>query len=106
MAAMPCRCVEDPAAPREPVADLGMDERYGEVSLLRCAACGRHWLRYHYEQEAFTRSGRWYLGEVPAETLPSLTAEGARRFFESLDGYFYGGSFFDGRSGRTAGPLV
>jgi hypothetical protein len=42
--------------------ELGMDGRFAQVSLLVCSRCGQQWLRYSYEVEAFSASGRWYLG--------------------------------------------
>jgi hypothetical protein len=83
-----------------------MDSIFAQVSLLRCPVCGQHWLRYHYEMEAFTASGRWYLGAIPAEQAELLIAEDARSMLESLSWYFYGGSYFDGRSGRASGSLA
>jgi hypothetical protein len=83
-----------------------MDSRFAEISLLACPACGQHWLRYHYELEGFTASGRWYLGAITAEQATNLTAENAEVALEGLDWYFYGGSYFAGRSGRASGMLA
>lgn len=80
-----------------------MDDRYAEVSLHICPVCGQHWLRYFFELEAFTASGRWYLGAINAEQAERLTAENARATLESLSWYFYGGSYFGGKTGKTAG---
>src|SRR5665213_1642351 len=41
--------------------DAGRDEtegRFADVTLNRCRTCGRTWLRYLVEYEAFSRSGR------------------------------------------------
>jgi hypothetical protein len=84
----------------------GMDSRFAEVSLLVCPRCGQLWLRYFYEMEAFTASGRWYLGAVTAEQAAGLTAENAKATLEGLNEYFYGGSYFGGRSGKASGPLL
>lgn len=83
-----------------------MDNRYAEVSLLLCPLCGQHWLRYHYELEAFTASGRWYLGAITEEQAAHQTAEHARAVLEGLSWYFYGGSYFEGRNGRASGSLA
>ena len=82
-----------------------MDDNYAEVSLLVCAQCGQRWLRYFYENEAFTASGKWYMGAITAEQAARLTAESAKDTLESLSWYFYGGSFYDGRTGRTSGTI-
>ena len=83
-----------------------MDDNFAEVSLLICSLCGQHWLRYFYEVEAFTASGRWYLGAIHAEQAARLTAEEAKATLENLSWYFYGGSYFGGRSGKTSGRIV
>ncbi len=82
-----------------------MDGRFAEVSLLICSVCGHHWLRYVYEVEAFSASGRWYLGAINAEQASRLTADRAKATLESLDWYFYGGSYYGGRSGKASGDI-
>jgi hypothetical protein len=84
---------------------MGLDGRLAEVSLKVCHVCGRHWLRYFYEVEAFSRSGRWYLGQITAETAAGLSVEQAKTILEGLPWYFYGGSYFDGRVGKSSGPI-
>lgn len=101
----PCRCTEAPHDRLQPHRELGMDQRYGQVSLLTCPECGQLWLRYHYEQEAFTASGRWYLGAIPAQQASGMTAEQAKAILEGLSWYFYGGSFYAGRIGKACGPI-
>lgn len=82
-----------------------MDSNYAEVSALVCRSCGQHWLRYFYEHEAFTSSGRWYLGAVAPGQLSALQAEGAKSLLEGLDWYFYGGSYYGGRVGKASGEI-
>ena len=84
--------------------DLGMDAHFAEVSVLLCQNCGQHWLRYFYENEAFTASGRWYLGAITPTQLAALTSESAKAILEGLDWYAYGGSFYGG-SGKTSGKI-
>lgn len=95
------RDVSCPCSEMEPFQDIGMDANYAEVSLLRCPACGQIWLRYFYENEAFSRSGRWYLGAVSRE----VTTEDAKAVLESLPEYRYGGSYYEGRTGVTSGLI-
>ena len=64
--------------------ELGMDEHFGTASLLRCSLCSQRWLMYFYEIEAFTASGRWYLGTVSAEQARHLTAENAKATLENF----------------------
>jgi len=100
-----CGCFNAPDRLLATVKELGMDDNYAEVSLLICSVCGQHWLRYFYELEAFTASGRWYLGAINAEHASLLTAENAKTILESLGWYIYGGSYFGGRSGKTSGRI-
>ena len=86
--------------------ELGMDSRFAEVSLLVCRDCGQRWLRYFYEVEAFSGSGRWYLGAITPEQAAALDAENAKATLEKLSWYYYGGSYFQGRSGKTAGEIL
>jgi hypothetical protein len=84
---------------------LGMDDIYGEVTLYRCRQCRRLWLHYHYENEAFTASGRWYHGLIPPDLEGSVTLENARAILEGLDSYWTGGSYVGGRVFQRRGKL-
>jgi hypothetical protein len=86
--------------------ELGMDNRFAEVSILVCPNCGQYWLRYFYEVEAFTGSARWYLGPISEEHASTLGAEDAKGVLEGLAWYYYGGSYFYGRNGKRAGPIL
>ncbi len=101
-----CGCFIAPGDSLAPDTELGMDSRFAEISLLVCPACGQLWLRYFYELEAFTASGRWYLGAISTEQAAHLTAEDAKFTLESLGWYFYGGSYYGGRSGRASGGIT
>lgn len=85
--------------------DLGMDSNYAEVSIHVVPECGHYWLRYYYGVEAFSASGRFYLGMITAEQAVDLSAAEAKSALEAMPWYYYGGSYFDGRSGKTAGPI-
>ncbi len=82
-----------------------MEENFAEVSLLTCPLCGQKWLKFFYELEVFTASGRWYLGAIPSEQAMILTAENAKNTLEKLNWYFYGGSYFGGRIGKASGKI-
>jgi hypothetical protein len=101
-----CTCFTAPPTHLIGVKDLGLDSYLAEVSVLICQECGQHWLRYFYEVEAFTGSGRWYLGPITPEQFAALIVEQAKTLLESLDWYYYGGSYYDGRNGRTSGNIV
>ncbi len=81
---------------------LGTDHYYADISLQTCKHCGRIWLRYFYENEAFTKSGRWYRGVITAEQAKSVAAENALEYLGNLDWYLCGGSFY-GKVFKTRG---
>jgi hypothetical protein len=87
---------------------IGVDKtkgRFGDVKLRRCRDCGRHWLHYHVEYEAFTGSGRWYMGLISPQDAVGLRPEDAVEYLNSLEWCFNGGSYFDGKTGRWTGPV-
>jgi hypothetical protein len=88
------------------VTELGMDGGFAEVSVLTCNGCGQNWLRYFYEVEAFTASGRWYLGAITSAELSSLSLENAKSTLEAIGWYYYGGSYYDGLSGKSSGRIL
>jgi hypothetical protein len=100
-----CTCLA--ASPRHliVVQELGMDDRFAEVSLLRCADCDRKWLRYFYENEAFSNSGRWFLGAITQDQADSLSLYNAKSILEGLNWYFCGGSYYETQFTRVHGPI-
>ena len=100
-----CVCFKVPYTDLTYQRELGMTKGYAEVSVLVCPSCGQHWLHYFYEQEAFTASGRWYLGALTPEQLSALTVANAKSMLEGLAWYYYGGSFYDGRIGKASGEI-
>jgi hypothetical protein len=102
----PCACLDAPSRDLIFLGKLGSDRAYAEVTVLLCPTCGRTWLRYFFELEAFTASGRWYLAPIEIAQVQALAAEEARAFFAGLDWYFYGGSYYHGKTGTTSGPLL
>jgi hypothetical protein len=101
-----CSCFTYPSGDLVVFRELGMDERFAEVSLLACPCCNQFWLRYLYEVEAFTASGRWYLGPVAPEQASGLAVGDAKSTLEGLEWYFFGGSYYRGRGGKASGPLL
>jgi hypothetical protein len=102
----PCACFEQPGNRLTLVKWLGMDERYAEASIFACPDCGQHWLKVHYELEAFAASGRWYLGAITTEQAEILTTGEAIAALQALKWYFYGGSYYGGRVSKTSGAVV
>lgn len=79
--------------------------RFGDVELQQCQRCGRLWLHYHVEYEAYSKSGRWCHGLIDAETAEQVTAENAVATLARLEWYFFGGSYFEAVNLRGSGPL-
>ena len=78
--------------------------RFADVVIDACTACGRLWLRYSVEYEAFSRSGRWARGLIDPETAQAIEPAEAQGALER-SWYLYGGSYFDGVSGRRTGSM-
>jgi hypothetical protein len=100
-----CSCLVNVPTDLKILRELGLDDHHAEVSILVCQNCGRQWLKYFYEVEAFARSGRWYLGTLSVNQSSIVTLENAKHVLEELDWFYYGGSYFDGRSGKTHGEI-
>ena len=99
-----CSCLR--RGPRGPTTYVGRDARLADVELAKCPACRRLWLVYRFEQEAFSRSGRWYAGVVGRDDVENLAPETAAALLERLPWHLVGGSYFDGRTSRRSGPLL
>lgn len=90
--------LEHGCAPLETV-QIGIDEtegRFADVTVERCGSCGRVWLRYFVEYEAFSQSGRWARGEITEQQAREVTPQTARKMLEGLASYVRGGSCFGG----------
>ena len=93
-----CGCCNPPIIGSEYSKRLiGIDKtkgRFGEVAIEKCNQCGSFWLSYFWENEAVTKSGKWYRGIVDENDLDSITPENSLAYLESLPWHIYGGSFF------------
>lgn len=99
-----CPCLEVGQLHTHYIRSLGIDEthgRFGEVELWQCRSCGRYWLHYFVEYEHRTASGRHFMGLITPEQADNLPPEKAIPYLESLDWYLYGGSYFDGKTGKS-----
>jgi len=101
-----CMCFTAPSMRLISVKELGLDNHLAEISVLICQDCGQHWLRYFYEVEPRTGSGRWYLGAITPDQFTALTVERAKGTRENLSWYYYGGSYFQGRDDRSSGTIM
>jgi hypothetical protein len=87
---------------------LGVDEthgRFADVSLKSCSLCGRLWLHYHVEYEAFSQSGRWAMAVIDETTAATITPETAADYIDRQPGCVIGGSYWSSAGMRSAGPL-
>ena len=105
-----CKCLNKPLSfdDYDEVRRLGVDStngRYGEVNLWRCKRCGRYWLRYQVEYEAFTGSGRYFMGLITPEKAEILAPDEVVPYLNQLEWHLYGGSYFFGKKGRTTGKV-
>lgn len=105
-----CACLElgPKRTKRTIVRDLGQDTtqgRYAEATVVQCTQCGRLWLRYSLEYEAFSRSGRWAQGPIDNATAATITAAAASEFFHRAEWYVFGGSYYGHTGKRGRGRL-
>lgn len=101
-----CRCMTPPFYHWDfEDRDLGVTSNYGEIQIETCKSCGTNWLRYFWEHEGFTASGRWYKGIVDDAALSTLTPDNCVEYLESLPWYIYGGSYFNTMGNRGAGSI-
>ena len=97
-----CECYQKPL--RVGGNALGMDLHYGESYLRPCPECGKLWLEYFYELEAYSKTGRWFVGALP-RGVRDVAPEHAKQVLENLPWYFFGGSYFDGKVDIGSGAV-
>ncbi len=104
-----CSCMVPPFNYQEFDSEyVGRDEtngRFADVSIETCKKCGKKWLRYFVEYEAFTASGRWYRGLVSDDVAKTVTPETAVSILEGLEYRFSGGSYFRSTGQKSVGSL-
>jgi hypothetical protein len=90
-------CSENDNVPHElEKRPIGADDQYGEVTVLRCARCGRCWWHYSMEYEYLSGAGRWLEGEISAEVAPRLKANDAVALFDRMAWFHVSGSAYGG----------
>ena len=104
MKATECACFNSHSRPGPAFHDLFRTQFHIDVSLAQCTTCSQNWCRLFYEQEAFSRSGRWYLGAITESQARHINKENAILTLEALEWYWYGGSYFD-RVGISSGKI-
>lgn len=106
MALKECACFAPGNQPGIDFQFVGTTRDFAEVTIGQCPRCNQHWLRYFYENEAFTASGRWFLGAISAEQASNIIAEDAKAVLEGLEWYWYGGSYFSVQNGVSSGSIT
>jgi hypothetical protein len=101
-----CACAQELPSNLVDVKYLGTDSQIAEVAVQACSNCGRPWLRYTYELEGFSNSGRWFIGALTDEQLAFLKADDAKSLLEQMSRYYYGGSYYGGMTGWTMGAIM
>lgn len=109
MTFLACRCQSPPFHYTQfESRAVGVDEtagRYAAVTIERCLSCNQQWLRYFFEHEAFSKSGRWYRVPVSDAEAASVTETTALELMTRCSWHFYGGSYFDTTGKRCELPL-
>lgn len=108
MEADDCGCLCDGRGGGAVRTFVGVDEthgRFGEVAIERCSRCGRLWLCYFVEYEAFSGSARWYRAVVSPKEAEGVKPETAVALIAVQPWHIYGGSYFGHAGKRGAGPV-
>ncbi|NND82913.1 MAG: hypothetical protein HKN50_10840 [Gammaproteobacteria bacterium] len=104
---MSCRCSEPPFYYKDYESkDIGVDPndpKFGEVSMDLCRSCDKLWLKYHIEWDGYSRSGRWYRGEVTPEQAEGITPQKAAELLKMAEWHFKGGSYYKSGGIRVQG---
>ncbi len=101
-----CTCFQSTEQKGVPFELIGLAEEFAEITVGHCPICGQTWLRYLYENEGFTGSGRWFLGAISAEQAKDLVIAETKSILERLEWYWYGGSYFGGNISVRSGPIL
>jgi len=92
-----CICFQSTQQKEVPFSAVGMTDDYADITIGKCPKCGQVWLRYLYENEGFTGSGRWYLGAISELQANTIQVNQAKAILETLDWYWVGGSYYGGQ---------
>lgn len=96
-----CPCYLGPIGLLGDETFLGSDSNFADISTLACSKCGQQWVRYLHENEAISRSGRWFLAVIDG----SVSRFSAKEDIEGAIEYWCGGSYYDGKTNLTFGPI-
>jgi hypothetical protein len=100
-----CICFQSTQQRDVPFSVVGMTDDYADITIGKCPKCGQVWLRYLYENEGFTGSGRWYLGAISDVQANLIQANQAKAILEGLEWFWFGGSYYGGRISVSSGSV-
>ena len=90
--------------PRTNHKDLGEDSDWRRVTTYQCAWCGVGWLRVHYRNDSFSRSGRYYRIPILETALETLSLANAVATIELANYRIVGGELYRSRERCEFGP--
>jgi hypothetical protein len=104
-----CKCCTPPFNASDfLIVELGTDVssgKWGDVTVEQCKACYTYWIKYLYENEAFSKSGRWFRAVLADNWRYSISSESVIAYLEQLDWYYYGGSYYETAGKKGKGTL-
>ena len=100
-----CKCFQSTQQAGIRFSELGMTQDYAEIAIGKCPECAQQWIRYHYENEGLSGSGRWYLGAISDLQANTMHVNQAKAILEGLEWYWVGGSYYGGRISVRSGSI-
>jgi hypothetical protein len=85
MKTMECICFQSTHQRDVPFSVVGMTDDFADITLGKCPKCGQVWLRYLFENEGFTGSGRWYLGAISDVQANLIQVNQSKAILEGLE---------------------
>jgi hypothetical protein len=84
---------------------LGQDTFGEDIRLDQCKTCGSYWLVYLLEWPHYSKSGRWWCAPISNSIAARISVEEAKRFIESLEWCYVGGSFYKQGCHKQFSPI-
>lgn len=83
----------------------GEDRRCGKADLLSCRRCRQKWLWYRYDDSQYSCTEKCFRGVLTAREAAEASVERAAALLAGMAWYWEGGSYYDGKTFRSAGRL-
>ncbi len=102
-----CHCTEPPFNYLDfDGRDLGTDAFGADIRLEQCNSCRRHWLVYLVEWSHYSKSGHWWRAPISSPLAVSLSVEEVKRFIESQEWCYVGGSYYEQGIHKVFHPIT